>query len=83
MVGLFWWVRQALLTLAACFFLLFGIHVLISAYTLKDPYSFIMTFFASNLIILISATLLLGFVLRMIRVYRLSKETDAADSGGG
>jgi hypothetical protein len=83
MVGLFWWVRQALLTLAACFFLVFGIHVLISAYTLKDPYSFIMTFFASNLIILISATLLLGFVLRMIRVYRLSKETDAADSGGG
>jgi len=70
-----------MLTLAACFFVVFGIYVLIGAYTLKDPYSFILTFFASNLMILISATLLLGFVLRMIRVYKLSKETDAPDSG--
>jgi hypothetical protein len=80
-LGLFWWIRQAMLTLAACFFVVFGIYVLIGAYTLKDPYSFILTFFASNLMILISATLLLGFVLRMIRVYKLSKETDAPDSG--
>lgn len=83
MFGLFWWIRQAILTLAACFFLVFGIHVLIGAYALNDPYSFILTFFASNLMILISATLLLGFVLRMIRVYRLSREADAPESGDG
>jgi len=74
MVNMFWWLRQALLILAGCFFLAFGIHILIAAYKLNDPYSFVMAFFASNLIILISATLILGFVLRMIRVYRRLKE---------
>ncbi|MBW1781189.1 MAG: hypothetical protein JRL30_10665 [Deltaproteobacteria bacterium] len=74
MYGIFWWFRQVILILAGCFFLTFGIHILIAAYRLKDPYSFIMTFFASNLIILISATLIFGFVLRMVKVYRMSKE---------
>jgi hypothetical protein len=74
MTTVFWWLRQALLILAGCFFLTFGIHVLIAAYRLKDPYSFVMAFFASNFIILISAVLILGFVIRMIRVYRALKE---------
>jgi hypothetical protein len=74
MYTVFWWLRQVILVLAGCFFLMFGIHVLIAAYQLKDPYSFIMAFFASNFIILISATLILGFVLRMIKVYRMLKE---------
>jgi len=74
MYTVFWWLRQVILVLAGCFFLTFGIHVLIAAYQLKDPYSFIMAFFASNFIILISATLILGFVLRMIKVYRMLKE---------
>jgi hypothetical protein len=47
------------------FFLLFGIHLLIAAYRLNNPFWFIMTFFASNLIILISAALLVGFIIRM------------------
>ena len=70
----FWWLRQIILILAGCFFLAFGIHILNAAYRLTDPFSFIMAFFASNLIILISATLILGFVLRMIKVYRILKE---------
>jgi hypothetical protein len=53
-------------TLAGCFFLAFGIILLISAYQLKDPFWFIMTFFASNLIILISAALLVGFIVQMV-----------------
>ena len=48
------------------FFLIFGVFVLISAYHLDNPVWFIMTFFASNLIILISGALLVGFILRMI-----------------
>ena len=55
------------------FFLLFGIYILIAAYHLKNPYAFIMTFFASNLIILISAVLVLGFILRMIKVFKLTR----------
>jgi hypothetical protein len=46
------------------FFLLFGIYLLVLAYHLTDPFAFIMTFFASNLVILISAVLLLGLVLK-------------------
>ncbi|NTV34397.1 MAG: hypothetical protein HGA50_14055 [Deltaproteobacteria bacterium] len=46
------------------FFLLFGVYLLVLAYHLTDPLSFIMTFFASNLVILISAVLLLGLVLK-------------------
>ena len=76
MLSIFWWLRQAILILVGFFFLLFGILMLISAYQLKDPYSFIMAFFASNLMILISATLVLGFVLRMVKVYRLSKKNE-------
>jgi len=74
MYSVFWWLRQVILILAGCFFLAFGIHILIASYKLKDPYSFIMAFFASNLIILISATLILGFIIRMIRVYKVLKE---------
>jgi len=61
-----WWVRQVVLILLGGFFLLFGVHLLILAYRLKDPFVFIMTFFASCLMILISAALLLGFVIKML-----------------
>ena len=76
MLSIFWWVRQAVLILVGCLFLVFGILMLLSAYKLKDPYSFIMAFFASNLMILISATLVMGFVLRMVKVYKLSKNNE-------
>lgn len=53
------------------FFLCFGIYLLVLSYHLTDPLSFIMTFFASNLVILISAVLLLGLILK----FRKRKET--------
>lgn len=76
MFGIFWWMRQAILILVGCLFLALGILMLISTYKLTDPYSFIMAFFASNLMILISATLVLGFVLRMVKAYKLSKNNE-------
>ena len=72
-----WWTRQIVLILLGSFFLYYGIELLISSYDLKDPYSFIMTFFASNFIILISATLVFGFAYRMVSVYRRSKHTES------
>ncbi len=68
--GMYWWIRQIILVLLGSFFLLFGIQLLIAAYRLKDPFRFVMTFFASNLIILISAALLAGFICRMITFNR-------------
>ena len=72
----YWWIRQIILVAISAFYLYFGIQVLISAYSLNDPFSFVLTFFASNFIILISAALLVGFIYRMIIYYRRSKEVD-------
>ena len=61
-----WWIYQIILAMAACFFLVFGIQMLIASYSLNDPFTFIMTFFSSSLIILISGTLLFTFIYKMI-----------------
>jgi hypothetical protein len=78
MGAVFWWIQQAVLVLVGVFFLFFGIQLLISSYGLKDPFTFLMTFFASNFIILISATLLIGFAYRMVVVYRRAKKTNTS-----
>ncbi len=65
-----WWIRHILLTTVASFFLYFGIQVMIAAYGLKDPFSFVMSFFSASFIILISMALITGFVWRMILCWR-------------
>ena len=77
MSGIIWWLRQIFLILLSSFFLYYGVELLISSYGLNDPYTFLMTFFASNFIILISATLIFSFAYRMISVYRQSKNTNS------
>ena len=62
-----WWIRQIIFAVIACFFLLFGIHILFLSYRLNDPSFFVLTFFSSNLIILISGALLFIFIYRMIK----------------
>jgi TRAP-type C4-dicarboxylate transport system permease small subunit len=76
-------VKQICLLIAGCFFLLFGVHVLIAAYQLTDPFSFVMTFFASNLIILISAVLTLGFAIRLFRSERKEEIPQEKKEGEG
>ncbi len=76
MAGIFWWIRQAVLILLGAFFLYYGILLLISSYGLKDPFSFLMTFFASNFIILISGALIVGFGYRMFSAWRQSQKID-------
>jgi hypothetical protein len=77
MSNLLWWLRQIVLISISGFFLYFGIRLLVSAYKLNDPFTFLMTFFASNFIILISAALMIGFAYRMITAYRQSRNSDA------
>jgi hypothetical protein len=60
-------VKYSGLLLISLFFLLFGVHVLISAYRVNDPFVFVMTFFASNFIILISAAIAVGLCIRLWR----------------
>jgi hypothetical protein len=73
-----WWLGQVGLILMGGFFLLFGIQLLMAAYELPDPFTFIMTFFAACLVILISAALLVGFLLRLWSVYHHLKTPPAA-----
>jgi hypothetical protein len=73
------WLKYVSLILISLFFTAFGVLLLISAYALTNPFEFIITFFAANFIILISAALCLGFVLRLIRSIRRSEEASPED----
>ena len=59
-------IKFLILIVVSIFFIVLGVQILIYAFNLKEPFSFIMTFFASNLMILISFALLIGFVVRLI-----------------
>lgn len=74
-----WWTAQILCILISLFFLVFGVDLIRGAYGLNDPFSFIMTFFAASFIILISLTLALVFIIKMIRVYRRLKPSQAQE----
>lgn len=73
------WLKRTLAALASGFFLWFGIDLLRAAYRRETPLEFIALFFSSNLIILISAVLGLGFVLSMIRRVRNGPESPAPE----
>jgi len=70
MIAFFWWLKHIGLICIACVFLVFGIQLVVAAYTLDDPFAFVLTFFASNLMILISAVLMIGFIWRVVSVFK-------------
>ena len=58
-------------------FIIFGILILIGAYTIVIPHYFVLTFFASNFIILISGAILVGYSIQVVQRLRgkhLNKE---------
>jgi hypothetical protein len=61
--------KMITLILVSIFFLIMGVDLLIAAYGLTDPFTFILVFFAACLMILISAALCLGFALRLKRSF--------------
>lgn len=75
-VSPYWWIRQIILIVIAGFYLVFGVQLLISAYRLDNPSYFIFTFYASNFMILFSGALLVGFIYRMVIIYRRTKDSD-------
>lgn len=68
-----WWCIQCIMILLSIFFTIFGIDLLIGAYSTSNPFTFIMVFFSSSLIILISLTILIGIIIKIIRVYKSLK----------
>lgn len=71
-----WWILQAVMILVSLFFLVFGIDLLRGAYSLDNPFNFIMVFFAASFIILISITLGASFLIKIIRVFNRMKNTN-------
>jgi ABC-type antimicrobial peptide transport system permease subunit len=64
-------ISDILIGILSSFFLFWGITLLLSAYSLKNPLEFIMLFFSSNFIILISGT---GILYAAFRLWRIFKE---------
>lgn len=69
-----WFLGRAALVLCSSFFIFFGVVVLIASYSLKDPFLFIMTFLASTMMILISAAIGFGIVVRAVRDVRARED---------
>jgi TRAP-type C4-dicarboxylate transport system permease small subunit len=69
-----WWFIQIIMILLSIFFTIFGVTLFIGSYSTNNPFTFIMIFFSSSLIILISLTLLAGFIIKIIRVHRHLKK---------
>ena len=74
-----WWGLQILVTAVSAFFLVFGIDLLRGAYGLKDPFSFIMTFFAASFIILFSLAMAVATLIKMVRVFKTLKRNEAGN----
>jgi hypothetical protein len=68
------YLKTAGLLLVSLLFMLLGIRVLLAAYRLDDPFAFVLTFFSSNLIILVSAALSLGSVLKIVRLRKAGRQ---------
>jgi len=68
-----WWVRFIIFSAVAIFFLEFGIEEMIRAYKLKHPSEFLASFFSASFIILISGTLLVAFIWRMVHRWKDKK----------
>ena len=60
------WIKQIFIALCSLLFLTFGVYLFLGAYGMKNPFEFIMTFFGSNLIILIS---LVGLIYPAVKIY--------------
>ena len=65
-----WWGKNIFIAFFSLFFLIFGVNALISAYSTKNPLEFIMYFFSSSLIILIS---MVGIIYPFFRIRAILK----------
>ncbi len=60
------WIKQITIACCSLLFLTFGVYLFLAAYGMKNPLEFIMTFFGSNLIILIS---LVGLIYPGVKIF--------------
>lgn len=71
--------RIIVVGIGSCIFLLFGIERLWGSYQLTNPHYFILTFFASNLIILISMVGFIYVVITVVTSIRTARRTESGN----
>ena len=76
---LVWWTLSTASAMLSIFFLFMGIHLCWASFQLNHPHQFILTFFASNLIILISLVILAGVVVRIVLRLRQNDPPEAEE----
>jgi hypothetical protein len=67
-----WWIKNIFIGSVSTLFLIFGIENLIGSYRSNNPMEFIMYFFSSSLIVLIS---LVGIIYSALRIHAYFKNT--------
>jgi len=67
---IFWWVSHIFVLLICAGFLILGINMLRGAYGMQYPPNFFIAFFGSSMMILISGSLIVGFIIRIIHRWR-------------
>ena len=63
---LLWWLSKIIIGVASLLFFTIGIDVLVASYDLNNPAEFIMYFFSSNLLILVS---IVGIIYVSVQIY--------------
>jgi hypothetical protein len=66
-----WWIKNIVIAILAVFFLSLSVVNLISAYELRNPAEFVMTFFSQCLMLMISVV---GIIYPTLQVYYYWKE---------
>ncbi len=61
-----WWGKNILIAIFSLFFLAFGIETLVGVFYLNNPHEFIMYFFSSSLMVLVS---LVGLIYPTFQVH--------------
>ncbi len=65
-----WWGKNILIAMVSLFFLLFGTETLIGSFYLKNPLEFIIYFFSSSFMVLVS---IVGIIYPAFQVHALFK----------
>jgi hypothetical protein len=68
-----WWGKNGFIGILSLLFFIFGVETLMGAYSLNNPMEFIMYFFSSSLIILIS---LVGLIYPICRIHAFLKASN-------
>lgn len=66
----FWWISRLFIGIASLVLFIRGIEVLIGSYSLNNPVEFLMYFFSSSMLILLSAV---GVIYSAVKIFKKVK----------